>query len=125
MNTHTITFFCNLDLRNKWFGYKPTQRVMRADAASFEADTRLGACEQAYHLWNVNHPAHYRGPSLSVGDVLEVRTPGKGVRFYACASTGWVEIASPIEFIPDPPISLVDQLAAESARINREGFLPA
>jgi len=47
----------------------------------------ISTLEKLFEIFNINHPADFRGHSLSVSDVVEL----DGVKYY-CDAQGWVEI---------------------------------
>ena len=53
----------------------------------FSGDVPCDSLEDVYYMFNMEHPAGYRGRSLSVSDVVEI----DGV-FYFCDSFGWKRI---------------------------------
>lgn len=52
-------------------------------------DTPSRALAALYRIFNIDRPTDYRGPSLSVGSVVEF-IDGERRRAYACASVGWI-----------------------------------
>jgi hypothetical protein len=69
-------------------------QVVKEDLVSFnyipvytgnvDASDDLQALEDLFMIFNVAHPAGYRGRSLSSGDVVEL-----GVNCYICKPVGW------------------------------------
>ena len=47
----------------------------------------ISTLERLFEIFNINHPADFRGHSLSVSDVVEL----DGVKYY-CDSHGWVKL---------------------------------
>lgn len=128
MTHYTVTYFCNMDLLEKWFGYKRQHVVSFADVAEIEANDALSACDEAFHLWNANRPDHYVGPSMSVGDVCRVQSAtARSVwtcltapQFFACSASGWDEIEPPVEMVRDDDVTLVNVLEKETERITSQ-----
>lgn len=59
----------------------------------FEGEVGCGNLEDVFQMFNLSHPAGYRGRSLSVSDVVAVCDPNTGVeRYYFCDSIGFKEI---------------------------------
>lgn len=52
-----------------------------------EVEDASQVVDKVFHILNVEHPADYRNPSLSVSDIVEV--DGK---FFFCDSFGWKEV---------------------------------
>ena len=46
-----------------------------------------GDLDDIYHQFNVNHPADFKGHSLSTSDIVELDG-----RFFYCDSFGWEEV---------------------------------
>ena len=53
----------------------------------FAGDVPCENLGEVFYMFNMEHPAGYRGHSLSVSDVVEMNS-----RFYFCDSFGWKEI---------------------------------
>ena len=53
----------------------------------FDGDVDARGLEDIFYIFNMEHPAGYRGRSLSVSDVVEIN--GK---HYFCDSFGWEQI---------------------------------
>lgn len=59
----------------------------------FEGEVGCGNLEDVFQMFNLSHPAGYRGRSLSVSDVVAVSDPDTGAeRYYFCDSIGFKEI---------------------------------
>ena len=59
----------------------------------FEGEVDCGNLEDVFQMFNLSHPAGYRGRSLSVSDVVAVCDPNTGAeRYYFCDSIGFKEI---------------------------------
>jgi hypothetical protein len=63
-------------------------------------------CEILFELFNINHPADYRGPSMSKGSVVAFN--GKA---FACESFGFRQIA--IDIAPEWNLGSMGQLIAK------------
>lgn len=69
----------------------------------FEGEVVSKDLEQVYRLFNLNHPANYRGRSLSVSDVVEIMDEASGKStFHFCDSFGFAEV----DFHPDEGAAL-------------------
>lgn len=59
----------------------------------FEGEVDCGNLEDVFQMFNLSHPAGYRGRSLSVSDVVAICDPDTGAeRYYFCDSIGFKEI---------------------------------
>ena len=58
----------------------------------FEGDVDCSNLEDVYQMFNLEHPEGYRGRSLSVSDVVEIRD-GEKAGFYYCDSFGFRKVA--------------------------------
>ena len=57
--------------------------------------THLEICEIIFHIFNMRRPEDFKGHSLSVSDVIEIRTRGRSY-FYYCDIYGFVRVAQTI-----------------------------
>jgi hypothetical protein len=81
----------------------PRERVYEYFTDKYNED----ACEEAFVLTNApdevltEHQrlirADYRGPSVSVGDMIEVISDEGVTDKYICDSVGWVHVARPVK----------------------------
>lgn len=83
------TYWCNLNLRDKYFGYKD------ADDLVYVGELEVNDPEDAWEKFNRHDTAvpvldEAEAPSMSVGDVLELDGS-----WYAVASLGFKEIETP------------------------------
>lgn len=62
----------------------------------FEGEVDCDNLEDVYRMFNLNHPEGYRGRSLSVSDIVEIRDSEKA-GFYYCDSFGFRQVS----FDPD------------------------
>lgn len=64
----------------------------------FEGEVNCSTPEELYEIFNLEHPAGYKGRSMSVSDVVEMidGTTGKS-HFHFCDSVGF----RPVSFEPD------------------------
>lgn len=54
--------------------------------------------ENLFRIFNLNHPADFKGHSLSVSDVVGIKTEGNDHYYwYYCDSFGWEDISDEIE----------------------------
>ncbi|MBO7330690.1 MAG: hypothetical protein J6U52_02755 [Alistipes sp.] len=51
-------------------------------------DNTKELCDEIYHQFNMNHPADFKGHSLSTSDIVEIE--GK---YYYCDDYGWVKVS--------------------------------
>jgi hypothetical protein len=58
----------------------------------FEGSVQCGTLEDVYRMFNIEHPADYRGRSLSVSDVVEIKDEDGNSTFHFCDSVGFREI---------------------------------
>lgn len=50
-----------------------------------------------FEKFNVDHPDHYIGHSMSVGDVIRIdNIETKEIKYYYCDSFGWIDITSEV-----------------------------
>lgn len=94
----------------------------------FEGEVGCGNLEDVFQLFNLSHPAGYRGRSLSVSDVVAVSDPDTGAeRYYFCDSIGFKEIefdASKAKPLQENTIRVVLVEPGKQARIaDIEGSL--
>lgn len=94
----------------------------------FEGEVDCGNLEGVFQMFNLGHPAGYRGRSLSVSDVVAVCDPNTGAeRYYFCDSIGFKEIefdASKAKPLQENTIRVVLVEPGKQARIaDIEGSL--
>jgi len=58
----------------------------------YEADLPCNTLEDVFRILNTEHPQDYKGRSLSVSDIVEIRIPTGESRKYFCDSIGFVDI---------------------------------
>ncbi len=68
-----------------WFGYKSGDTLEFAYAGDSVLDEIEGARRELFEVFNLAHPADYRGRSMSVGDIVMFGDE----MIFACASVGW------------------------------------
>ena len=83
-----------------FFGYEFVTRRTKTDHIRtdiydcvFKGEVDCESLEDAYHLFNVDHPKDYRGRSMSISDVVEVMESDcvpKGM--YYCDTIGFKEV---------------------------------
>ncbi len=56
-----------------------------------EARTAIEICDIIFHVFNMRKPAGFKGHSLSVSDIIELKTDIT-TSFYYCDTVGWVRI---------------------------------
>lgn len=49
------------------------------------------ALEELFTMFNISHPIDYKGRSLSVSDIVELKVGGRS-KFYYCDFIGWKKI---------------------------------
>jgi hypothetical protein len=59
----------------------------------FEGSVRCETLEDVYCVFNIGHPSDYRGRSLSVSDVVEIKNEDGNSTFHFCDSIGFQEIS--------------------------------
>lgn len=57
------------------------------DELDIESDNLFVALEELFRIFNIDHPADFRGHSLSVSDIVKLDN-----KYYFCQSFGWEEI---------------------------------
>lgn len=61
--------------------------------AVYHGELDIQTVEDAFYIFNMEHPEGYRGRSLSVSDVVEIFDPEKGYVFYFCDTFGFWPVA--------------------------------
>ena len=92
------------DIRNTIYGFVGwCEAVERDFNINDYKEVYSGEMEQKYILenlyekFNINHPADFRGHSMSVSDVVALRKPENDYWYwYYCDSFGWKEITEVI-----------------------------
>ena len=82
--------FANLELLEKFQG-SPEINCNIYDKV-YEGDVDCSGLEDVFHLFNMEHPLDYGGRSMSVSDVLEVRSGPVEPGFYFCDSFGFQKV---------------------------------
>lgn len=68
----------------------------------FEGDVDCKSLEDVYRKFNLDHPKDYKGRSLSVSDVVELKSGGKVTSgFYFCDSFGFKQVEFNPEVCPE------------------------
>lgn len=119
--TTTLTYYCNLNLREKFFGYRPAHIVVPAGVTTVDNDDRSAVLAHAFAYWNADdRPNGQTAPSLSVGDVVEIVWDGGAHGWYACDRFGWSQISEPAIFAPDDPADTPAALIRRQVEIENE-----
>ncbi len=59
----------------------------------YEYDRASENPEDLFYIFNVEHPADFRGRSMSMSDVVELVDPMKGSKFFFCDTFGFKEVS--------------------------------
>lgn len=125
---HRVGYLVNTNLRDKFFGYQPSDHIVYAGELILDSCGTDDAwvCEEAFRILNLDdRPFGQTAPSLSVGDVVAVSGGGiPGVRYYTCARSGFAAIDTPIETFPRHGETCADELHWAADRINAEYTRP-
>lgn len=91
MTTFNYVFYTNETHGSRFFQFNKGDVVKMAYDGEVLGQTPLQACNNLFERFNIDHPADYRGRSMSVADVV-VLTDGVRQFAFACASVGWTAI---------------------------------
>jgi hypothetical protein len=90
---YQITNYNDCDYKFEWwdwakekFNFERDYSLVYEGEIELETDPIL-TLEKLFEIFNINHPADFRGHSLSVSDVVEL----DGIKYY-CDSQGWVKL---------------------------------
>ncbi len=61
--------------------------------AVYQGELDIRTLEDAFYIFNMEHPDGYKGRSMSVSDVVEIFDSEAGYRFYFCDTIGFKPIA--------------------------------
>ncbi len=61
--------------------------------AVYQGELNIRTLEDAFCIFNMEHPDGYKGRSMSVSDVVEIFDSEAGYRFYFCDTIGFKPIA--------------------------------
>ena len=89
----------------------------------FEGDVACKNLEDVFQMFNLNHPEGYKGRSLSVSDVVEVRD-GDNSEFYYCDNIGFQKISFDPEYagtLKEDKITVVLCEPGQPARVTEIG----
>ena len=82
-----------------FFGYEMLEKLQgKAEINSdiydcvFAGEVDCNNLEDVYQMFNLNHPQGYKGRSLSVSDIVEVRDSNDKSEFYFCDSVGFISV---------------------------------
>lgn len=78
--------------------------------AVYHGELDIQTVEDAFYIFNMEHPEGYRGRSLSVSDVVEIFDPEKGYVFYFCDTFGFRSVAFDREKVKQRSIAQEGQL---------------
>lgn len=86
----------------------------------YEGAVDCSGLEGVYRIFNVDHPADYRGRSLSVSDVVEiVSAPDTKPGFYFCDSVGFKEVSFEPEKVKAPKQDTIRVVLVEPGKVAR------
>lgn len=87
----------------------------------FEGMVECKTLEDVYQKFNINHPEGYRGHSLSVSDIVEIKeAPDIEQGFYFCDSLGFKKVEfEPPEFKKDT----IKVVLVEAGKLARESLI--
>lgn len=91
MTTFNYVFYTNETRESRFFEFHKNDVVAKAYEGEVLGQTPTQACNNLFERFNIDHPADYRGRSMSVADVI-VLTDGVRQWAFACASLGWSAI---------------------------------
>lgn len=82
------------------FSIRDYNKIYSGAIDSAEYENEVGDCneddfkilERLFEIFNINRPNDYKGRSLSVSDVVEIKRKNI-TRYYYCDSFGWKEIS--------------------------------
>jgi hypothetical protein len=63
-------------------------KVYEKEIPFCKLDNNRQILEKIFEKFNINHPDNFTGHSLSVSDIVKIKT-----KFYYCTSTGWKRLA--------------------------------
>ena len=74
----------------------------------FEGEVNCFTLEKLYEIFNLEHPAGYKGRSMSVSDVVEIIDGNNGKSyFHFCDSFGFQQVPG---FLPDNPLKNAEMM---------------
>lgn len=93
----------NLDRDTSGFAFKDLEYLQKHQDTNeiniqiydkvYEGFVKCKSLEDVYHKFNADHPAEYRGRSLSVSDIIEItEAPEINPGFYFCDSVGFEKV---------------------------------
>lgn len=91
MVTFSYVYYTNETQGSRFSDFHLGDIVAKAYEGEVLAQTPKDACNHLFERFNIDHPADYRGRSMSVADVV-VLTDGTRQHAFACASVGWTAI---------------------------------
>ncbi len=81
--------FANLERTRK---YQQSEEInSRIYDKVYSGDVDCQSLEDVFYIFNMQHPAGYKGHSLSVSDIVELEE-GPDIGFWFCDSFGWKKI---------------------------------
>ena len=112
--------FLDIESMKELKGYdKPDSSIYEA---AYSGEVDCNSLEDVYRMFNINHPSGYRGRSLSVSDIVEVKSaenvePG----CYFCDTVGFQKI----EFTPPkiPEKNTMRVLLVEPGKLAKEAYI--
>lgn len=84
-----LLVFRDIDIVQRISGGRIPAEIYKA---VYEGELNISSLEDAFYIFNVQHPAGYKGRSMSVSDVIELSEPGKSPTYHFCCSVGFRQI---------------------------------
>ena len=93
---HQIKDIANIDYAfrgydPKKFNFKDYEERYEMEFESFDEKTNLEICEVIFYMFNMRRPEDFKGHSLSMSDVIEIKRNGRK-QFYYCDMCGFVRV---------------------------------
>jgi len=112
--------FLDIESMKELKGYdKPDSSIYDA---VYSGEVDCNSLEDVYRMFNINHPSGYRGRSLSVSDIVEVKSAENVVPgFYFCDTVGFQKV----EFTPPkmPEKNTMRVLLVEPGKLAKEAYI--
>ena len=75
----------------KKFNFKDYEERYEMEFESIDDKTNLEICEVIFYIFNMRTPKDFKGHSLSMSDVIEIKSRGRSY-FYYCDMCGFVRV---------------------------------
>lgn len=86
----------------------------------YEGEVACGNLEDVYQMFNLDHPADYRGRSLSVSDIVEIEdSDGAESGFYFCDSIGFQKVKFESEKSHQSKKSTIQVVLLEPGKLSK------